>query len=254
MNFTKLHASGNDFVAFRWEQIASLDDMESFCRCICRRHTGIGADGMISPKPSENSAFEFFYMNYMGKLVDFCGHAGRALPYFAKREGLVSGNRITYETSIGRKTASILEEKDNKALVGLDMGGFEISGSFVDVGVRHYVERVESVDDMDIESHAKDFFKKHTNVHYNIFSEIGPGRIKVRTWEYGYEYEPLSCATGCISSAIIYAKDKGLSHVEIVPLSGESLFVEISSSGIFFYGWVVAVFEGNILARCETSS
>ncbi len=251
MDFLKMQASGNDFVAIEWEKLKSLGNPEEVARRISRRHLSVGADGVISPVPDEEYPFRFLYINYMGKQVPFCGHAGRALPFFAKLLGIVEGREIEYITPIGPKRAIIMEEEEWKALVGMDMGEFFVSpmeeGFLVDVGVKHFVRGQNEIETFPLKEEALRFFEKHPSIHYNIFEEISAGKIKVRTWEYGYPHEPLSCATGSLSSAIAYSRITGHREVEVIPRSGESLFVEIRDNSAFFSGWVKVVYRGQLL-------
>jgi len=251
MDFFKLQASGNDFVAMEWNKLIKMGNPDEIARRVSRRHLSVGADGIISPVPDKEYPFRFLYINYLGKEVPFCGHAGRALPYFARIIGMVSGNEIEYISPIGPKKAIILQEEGWKALVGLDMGKFDIrpldKGFVVDVGVQHFVRGTNDIDSFPLRNEAYRFFEKHPGIHFNIFEEISRGKIKVRTWEYGYPQEPLSCATGSLSAALTYSKITGRKKVEVVPLSGESLFVEVRNGSAFFSGWVKAVFRGELL-------
>ncbi len=251
MEFFKMQASGNDFVAMEWEKLKTLGKPEEIAVRISRRHLSVGADGIISPVPDEKYPFHFLYINYMGKQVPFCGHAGRALPFFAKIIGMVEGREIEYITPIGPKKAIILEEDGWKALVGLDMGKFHVSpmddGLLVDVGVKHFVRGQNEIEVFPLKEEALRFFEEHPSIHYNVFEEITAGKIKVRTWEYGYPEEPLSCATGSLSAAIAYFEITGYREIEVVPRSGESLFVEIRDDSAFFSGWVKVVYRGELL-------
>ncbi len=251
MEFLKIQASGNDFVAMEWEKLKSLGEPEEVARRISRRHLSVGADGIISPVPDRNYPFQFLYINYMGNRVPFCGHAGRALPFFAKLIGMVEGKEIEYISPIGPKKAIIIEEERWKALVGMDMGEFHISpmdgGFLVDVGVKHFVIGENEIETFPLKEEALRFFEKHPSIHFNVFEEITRGKIKVRTWEYEYPHEPLSCATGSLSSAIAYHHITGYREIEVIPRSGESLFVEIRDGSAFFSGWVKVVYRGELL-------
>ncbi len=251
MDFLKIQASGNDFVAMEWEKLRKLGNPEETARRISRRHLSVGADGVISPVPDRDYPFRFLYINYLGKRVPFCGHAGRALPFFAKLTGLVRGKEIEYISPIGPRKAIIIQEEQWKALVGIDMGKFHISpmedGFLVNVGVKHFVVGENEIATFPLREEAMKFFEKHPNIHFNIFEEISRGKIMVRTWEYDYPHEPMSCATGSLASAIAYHRITGYREIEVVPRSGESLFVEIEDGSAFFSGWVKVVYRGELL-------
>jgi len=47
INFTKVHALGNDFLLVEDNREIQADQLPSLTRQLCERHTGIGADGLI---------------------------------------------------------------------------------------------------------------------------------------------------------------------------------------------------------------
>ena len=78
-------------------------------------------------------------------------------------------------------------------------------GYFLNTGTRHYVQFVEEVDGIDMETQAKPlrwdpaFQPEGTNVN---FVETRPDGLHVRTFEKGVEGETLACGTGLTASAV----------------------------------------------------
>lgn len=236
INYKKMDACGNDFIAINYDDFKKIENPYTFAFKVCDRKN-IGADGIITNLPSKNEDFEFLYINYLGYDVPFCGHAIRALTFLSH----IYGNQkkeMLIKTKVGIKKTIIKEVKENKAFVGLEFDNFEI-------GVRHYVKRIEDVNNFDLESEAKEFFK-NSDEHFNIYSEIELGKIAVRTWEYGHKKEALSCATGSLACALNYSNEKKLNYVEVIPKSEKPIFIEILKDKAVLWSYIEIVNEGKI--------
>jgi diaminopimelate epimerase len=86
----------------------------------------------------------------------------------------------------------------------------------------------------------------------NFVQVLGPGRIRVRTYERGVEGETLACGTGVTASAMIAAKLHGFSStVKVQVQGGDTLEVGFAEKGGLFKdvqlsGPADFVFEGQI--------
>ncbi len=241
IRFSKMDACGNDFIAIREEDFNTISDKEDFAKIICDRKHYIGADGIISPLKVDGYDFGFKYINYLGYDVPFCGHAIRCLTFFSYHLGISNNKEIRVITPLGERKTIIEEIKNNKALVGLEFENF-------DIGVRHYIERVENIDDYPIEKRAMEFFK-FSDEHFNIYTEIESGKIKIRTWEYGKDREELSCATGALACALNYNKDKNLNYIEVLPSSNKPIYIEIFKDRAILWSYVDILFEGVLIEK-----
>src|SRR5947199_4535353 len=74
--FFKMSGSGNDFVFVdtREEPAGPLTSPE-VVDAICRRGTGIGADGIVFLEDSERATVRLIYLNADGSRADLCGNA-----------------------------------------------------------------------------------------------------------------------------------------------------------------------------------
>ena len=78
-------------------------------------------------------------------------------------------------------------------------------GYFLNTGTRHFVQFVDHVEALDMETDAKPlrwdpaFHPEGTNVN---FVEVRPDGLHVRTFEKGVEGETLACGTGLTASAL----------------------------------------------------
>jgi len=78
--------------------------------------------------------------------------------------------------------------------------------------------------------HHPRFAPRGTNV--NFVQALGPGKIRVRTYERGVEGETLACGTGVTASALIAAALRGMpSPVRVQVQSGETLEVGFDRNG-----------------------
>ncbi|MDR2255119.1 MAG: diaminopimelate epimerase [Arthrobacter sp.] len=98
--FSKLHATGNDFVVFA-APAGERDVTAAQVAALCDRHLGLGGDGLIRAIRSEalpegrealaaDPAAEWFmdYRNGDGSTAEMCGNGVRAFAHFLLLEGL----------------------------------------------------------------------------------------------------------------------------------------------------------------------
>jgi diaminopimelate epimerase len=140
-----------------------------------------------------------------------------------------------------------------------DVDAVEISAFFdyiLDTGSPHYVKHVTNIWNYDVVKegreirYSKHFAKNGINVN---FVEVGDEEsISVRTYERGVEDETLSCGTGVIASALVFAhNDNGFNRVE-VKTPGGNLAVEFDKIGetsfknIWLCGPATFAFKGEV--------
>ena len=243
MKFAKLSATGNHFVAL-WPDDARGLDLPDFARKHCSGHD-IGADGVIVPLPAGGYDFAFTYYNYMGDPVPFCGNAARALPFFARKMGLVDSDEVRFLANDRAYAARVGPDG-----VWLDLGGLNFlepgEVTVVDAGVRHGVVFVENLEAADILALRERLGSPP--FHLNFAEVLSPGMIFVRTLEFGYPEEPLSCATGAISASLVHARENGLREVKIITKGGRlrarfapdfSVIALFGPVKVVYLGWLV---------------
>ncbi len=189
-----------------------------------------GLSGWIVLHPEE-----LIYINYLGKRVSFCGNATRVVGYInAKSRGL---NEYTVYAN-GPKRVFI-----NGDIVGIEVDvDYKNFGEFSVVkleGVSHIVFYKKN-GDLPIKVLAKGLQKSLEGYHINYYYNY-ENKLFVRTWEYGYIYEPGGCATGGLSCGVDWIMRKGLICVVIKTLSGDygRVFIKgekfVLENKIFFY-------------------
>ena len=212
INFTKMVASGNDFVIAEIKnQKSKIKNLNTFAKEICDRKFGIGADGLVVLEKSKVADIKMRIFNADGSEAEMCGNGARCMALF-----VASSKRISIETKAGIIDAEVdkdavkiklTEPKDLKLDIPIKIGGRSLKVNFINSGVPHAVIFVEGLDKIDVVGIGRQirFHRKFAPAGTNVnFVEVcANDSIKVRTYERGVEDETLACGTGSVASAII---------------------------------------------------
>ena len=265
VEFTKMSGAGNDFVLID-NRNESLKLAPKQIVRLCDRHRGVGADGVMILVPCKsgkaNWAWNFF--NSDGSSGEMCGNGARCFARFVQKRTEVKDG-FTFETGAGVIKASFRNDLVTVDLtapqqlrlsesVSLSTGPAVVHS--LNTGVPHAVIFVPAVEQTpvlalgeEIRRHSH-FAPKGTNV--NFVEIIGPGRIKVRTFERGVEGETLACGTGVTAAALIAARlHQFPSPVQVRVQGGDDLEVSFQNgsegfSHVRLTGPADFVFEGKI--------
>lgn len=214
LSFTKIQATGNDFVVIdNREGRFTLDEMIQLTPTLCDRKFGVGADGSLFLCASSSCDFEMIYRNADGSDAGMCGNGGRALCLFAHRLGL--GTQFTFSVHGVRYTGEILAD----AMISLGFSELRclptrLAGAeeqyYIFTGTDHLVVPVVSevlADHELLQQRGKllrydaRFHPKGTNVNFCSFS--ANQEIAICTYERGVEALTLACGTGSIACSIV---------------------------------------------------
>ena len=225
MRFWKYQGLGNDFILLDGTDGKLSVDPE-WCRRMCDRHFGIGADGVLYVLPGEGTDITMRIINADGTEAEMCGNGIRCVAKHAWDFGIVGTERFKVHTLAGDLTAETFRGEDGKvATVRINMGapvtdgravpvdhdgqfidqpftvdGVELRASAVSMGNPHFVTFTELTDEQVdrlgpvLERHP--FFPRKTNVE---FCRVEDGRIHIRVYERGAAW-PLACGTGACAS------------------------------------------------------
>jgi diaminopimelate epimerase len=255
IHFHKFHGAGNDFILLSHTASSEAPDEETI-RNMCRRHFGVGADGLIILQASSVADFEMKYYNADGREGSMCGNGGRCAALYAYEQGMCS-EEMSFMAFDGLHRAKIINSGD-KPLVTLQMsnvtrihnGGDHF---FIDTGSPHYVAFKQNIETIDMDKEARPlrhhYRKGGTNVN---FIEKKGAHYHIRTFERGVEQETLACGTGITAAAIAVAETHS-PGTSTIPVKAKGGTLEVSltkSSGsyenIWLKGPAVNVFEGTI--------
>jgi diaminopimelate epimerase len=268
LEFTKMNGAGNDFVLLDNRAQKFRISREDVVR-LCDRHRGIGADGLILLVPCASGkadwAWEFY--NSDGSVAEMCGNGARCFARFVRRVTGGEGD-ITFESVAGIITASFQGElvtvnltrpRDLRLHQRVSLAAGPETVHSLDTGVPHAVLFVPDADKAMVQQLGAEirrhphFAPRGTNV--NFVQVLGPGEIRVRTFERGVEGETLACGTGVTASALIASRvHKFASPVKVRVQGGDQLAVSFrEADGQFdevrLTGPADFVFEGRIQTR-----
>lgn len=244
IHFTKLSATGNDFILFDNRKNLFRGDEDELFRTLCTRRVAIGADGiLLIEKPrAEGMApgpplFTMRYFNRDGRESEMCGNGARATAYYAFHHGLTPAE-MQFEVS-GDLYNAVVEGNNVRLRLqkpwdlnlnphALEENGME-EGGYVNTGVPHYVLFAPEVNQVDVAGlgvkyrHHPVFQPAGTNVN---FVEIdSAAHFNLRTYERGVEEETLACGTGTVAAAIFAHLKKQLPFPIHVTTRGGELIV-----------------------------
>jgi diaminopimelate epimerase len=102
IRFTKMQGAGNDFVVLD-ETRERLGLRSAQYRFLADRHFGVGADQILSVRPSPTPGVDFEYVihNADGAEVEQCGNGARCFARYVRDQGLTTKDRIRVKTLSG---------------------------------------------------------------------------------------------------------------------------------------------------------
>lgn len=252
--FTKLNGAGNDFILFDRKINPEIELTTQLIVNFCKRHTGIGADGVLLISDSDDYPFEMRYYNADGSTGSLCANGARCAIKYGRESERIANEKIKFRANDIEYSGQVLENglvkfflnhpKKMKQNFKIKADNQLISASYADTGSPHVVIKINDVlkNSSDPKSfytdlndfpvlelgreirHHKDFAPHGTNVN---FIQIYEDKIKIRSFERGVENETLSCGTGSVAAALIsFVKDNFNPPIRIYPKSGDELTVD----------------------------
>ncbi len=232
--FYKCEANGNDFIFIFSKDFPESREKGILIANLCRRQTGIGADGLFIIADSGTHNFKLDYFNADGSWETFCANGSRCAVRLMHK---ISNNdkNISFETGAGSHWAKI----HNDHTVSMQMtppeyksellAPEEIKGYHIDSGAPHFVCETSNLSDEFVLDKGR-CIRYHSlfqprGINVNFFSQNSDKQITVRTYEKGVEALMQSCSSG--STAVVYhlAKSKRVtSPITTVSPGGELHF------------------------------
>lgn len=243
LNFSKMAGGGNDFVVID-NRTAKIADAGELTRRICTRALSVGADGLILIEGSARATFRMRYYNADGGLAAFCGNGTRCAARFAFLN-VIAGRKMTIETDAGivgaeigdggLVTISMPTPHSFRAQRPLTIGDQTVRGSFMMVGVPHYVTFLrgdlwsQNIVPLGIAIRRHRDLEPDGGANANFVVVRDEHSIEVRTYERGVENETLACGSGVVASAVTSAIfGKVQSPVSVLTRSGITLEVSFT--------------------------
>jgi diaminopimelate epimerase len=265
LEFTKMNGAGNDFVLIDNRAQTVKLTRDQIVR-LCDRHRGVGADGVIVLRPctSGKADWAWDFYNSDGGTGEMCGNGARCFARFVEQRTGTSRD-FTFETEAGviiarfqgdRVTVSLTAPKELRLSEQLPLSVGPQTVHSLNTGVPHAVLFVPDADKAMVQQLGPEirrhphFGPRGTNV--NFVQLLGPGQIRVRTFERGVEGETLACGTGVTASALIASRVHHFgSPVKVQVQGGDQLEVSFQEqngdfSAVRLSGPADFVFEGKV--------
>ncbi len=279
IRFTKMQGAGNDFVVLD-ETRGRLDLTPEQYRWLADRHFGIGADQILSvrPSPAPGVDFEYVIHNNDGGEVEHCGNGARCFVRFVRERGLTDKTTIRVRTvnavlelrmlPDGRVTVDMGPPTFELPAIPFDpagmapqasggwlrwplpVGGATVPMAVLSMGNPHAVIEVEDVDTApvttlgpQVETHPA--FPRRVNAGF--LQVIDRGAVRLRVWERGAG-ETLACGTGACAAVVAGIRLGRLDAKVDVQTRGGLLTIEWAGEGrpVFMTGPATTVFEGEV--------
>ena len=284
IRFTKMQGAGNDFVVLD-ETRGSPGLTAAQYRFLADRHFGVGADQILTvrPSPAEGIDFEYVIHNADGNEVEQCGNGARCFLRFVLDQGLTHRDAVKVKTLGG-----VIEPRlqpDGRVTVNMGAPVFELdripfdtaglspqpAGSWqkwpialdgsadaapiliavVSMGNPHAVQLVDDVDTAPV-AETGPLIERHPSfprrVNAGFMQVVGRGQVRLRVHERGAG-ETLACGTGACAAVVAGIRLGLLDHRVEVLTRGGQLTIEWSGmldAPVMMTGPATTVFESEI--------
>jgi diaminopimelate epimerase len=260
--FVKVCACGNDFLLI---DIAAVEgrlarsELAAFTRRICKRHEGVGADGVEWMYPHPTADLEVRLINADGSDAEISGNGTRCVAAYVCAER--KKEQITIQTGAGLKMCTLKSVSDSgyefeaamgegivEAELALKLGTNEVRGIPVTMGNPHYVVFVsEFASDWREQSAAiqsNAYFRDGVNIEMVIAD--GKHDVSARFFERGVG-ETQSSGTGSCASALAAMATSRTESPVSVHTPGGTQIVRTEGKQVFLRGWAQFVCRGEFL-------
>lgn len=276
MNFTKMQGIGNDYIYVNCFK-ECVPNPEGLAVRLSDRHFGIGSDGLILIRPSDQADAMMDLYNADGSRAMMCGNGIRCVGKYLYEKDIVKKECLRVETLSGIKelhlkvadgrvqsirvdmgkpglTAGdlpvLLPERTSAQDLPLEVDGVWYRGVCVSMGNPHTVLFVDDPTAAPVERVGKaienhPYFPQKTNVEF--IRVISSTELEMRVWERG-SGETMACGTGACASAVAAALTGRAQRSVLVHLLGGDLRVDWAPDGtVYMEGGAEFVFDGSII-------
>ena len=282
--FTKMQGAGNDFVVLDETQ-GRLGLTAAHYRFLADRHFGVGADQILTVRPSPAAGVDFEYVihNADGGEVEQCGNGARCFARYVHDKGLTPKTEIRVHTQAGviapkleadgRVTVNMGAPVLDAHLVPFDAQGLSAQRQSqaqvwalplaapapvevvqivaVSMGNPHAVQLVADVDTAPVDitgPQIEHHVRFPQRVNAGFMQVLSRSQVKLRVHERGAG-ETLACGTGACAAVVAGILWGALDHRVDVHTRGGLLTIEWAGGAqdaVMMTGPATTVFEGQI--------
>lgn len=275
MKFTKMHGIGNDYVYVDCTK-EELTNPEEAARLVSDRHKGIGSDGLILIKSSDQADFEMVMYNADGSYGKMCGNGIRCVAKYVYDNGLTDKEEITVLSGGAVKYLKLTVENGKVSQVQVNMGepiltpekipvvgeGDSLVGAPVCVGKKEWAMTCVSmgnphavifrtdVKELKMEEEGP-LFENHERFPERVNTEfvrvMDRKNLEMRVWERG-SGETLACGTGACAAAVAAILNGYTEREVTVHLLGGNLRIYWNEEDncVYMTGPAATVFQGEV--------
>jgi diaminopimelate epimerase len=280
--FSKMQGIGNDFVVMddRDGSIEAAMPYPQLAKKLCDRHFGIGADGIILVKDSEDEDHDirFVIYNSDGSRADMCGNGMRCFAKYLYEKNIIDKKQIRVQTDAGTVVPEVVADASGRVTsVKVDMGppvmscrqvpfvcdkdtaveasvdmadGSTVTVTAVGMGNPHAVVFVKDLSEVDVAAQGRALeihprFPAKTNVEF--IQVMDDQTLKMKVWERGAGMT-LACGTGaCAALTAAHITGRTGNYATVVLDGGDlAIFWDKSTNHLIKTGPARLVFEGVI--------
>ena len=273
MRFTKMQGIGNDYIYINCFE-EQVKDPAALSVRLSDRHFGIGGDGVILIKPSENGDAEMDLYNADGSRAKMCGNGIRCVGKYVYERGIAKKDVLKIDTQSGVKTLYLDVENDHVRSIRVNMGqpgltpeaipttlpgvenqtitaaGQDWNATCVSMGNPHCVIFVDDVAHFPLETVGPELenhpvFPERANIEF--VRMCGEDEVEMRVWERG-SGETWACGTGACAVAVACILTGRTGRRVLVHLRGGDLeiFWNEQTNEVEMTGPAEFVFDGEV--------
>jgi diaminopimelate epimerase len=283
IRFTKMQGAGNDFVVLDETQ-TRLGLRAAHYRWLADRHFGVGADQILTvrPSPGANIDFEYLIHNADGAEVEQCGNGARCFARFVRDQELTDKDRIRVQTLAGviepqltpdgRVTVNMGAPIFDLPAIPFDASGVQpvadgawqkwplahvehedgatVMVAVVSMGNPHAVQVVTDVDTAPVLTQGP-LIERHSRfprrVNAGFMQVLDRSNIRLRVFERGAG-ETLACGSGACAAVVAGIRLGLLDGTVDVQTRGGTLTISWAGtpSPVMMTGPATTVFHGEI--------
>jgi diaminopimelate epimerase len=269
VHFEKWQALGNDYVIVE-ERELPFELTPGRVRAICAPHTGIGSDGVLLIRESDERAFvaEIRIYNPDGSEAELSGNGVRQAVMYLRQNGWTEHDSFSVRTAAGE-----IRPRIDGELCTLDIGRVRVraesdfpagsedgTGTLISAGRRFgfqfvqvgnpqvSIEVADGLEELDLERYGPgierhELFPNRTNVSF--WRRTGDAEIRARIFERGVG-ETMASGTGATGAAVA-ASLRGVDSPVTVVLDGGELVVDVRQDmHVDMTGWARPVYSGTL--------
>ena len=269
MRFEKWQALGNDYVIVE-ERELPFELTPGRVRAICAPHTGVGSDGVLLIRESDERDFvaEIRIYNPDGSEAELSGNGVRQAVMYLRRSGWTEHDSFSVRTAAGE-----IRPRIDGELCTMDIGrarlraeadfpsggddgtgtlasaGREFAFQFVQVGNPQVsIEVADGLEELDLQRYGPgierhELFPNRTNASF--WRRTGGAEIRARIFERGVG-ETMASGTGATGAAVAAAQ-RGVDSPVTVVLDGGELVVDVGKDlNVNLTGWARPVYAGAV--------